>query len=53
MAFLDPVTRLIWGGMLATGGHWGVPCSVFEDVLFFGQDRMDSLNWRLDQAQNC
>ena len=96
MAFLDPVTRLIWGGMvenwhegehmpravMGTGldfsdlcaqadaeaerldaiidanndtlsavGHWGVPCMVFEDEPFFGQDRMALLNWRLDEAQ--
>ena len=98
MAFLDPVTRLIWGGTvenwhdgehllhavtgtgldfndlraqadaeaerldaiidtnndtLSAAGHWGVPCMVFEDEPFFGQDRMDLLNWRLDQARKC
>ncbi|MEM9054077.1 MAG: DsbA family protein [Pseudomonadota bacterium] len=30
--------------------HWGVPLMVFEDEGFFGQDRLDLLEWRLDQA---
>ena len=34
-------------------GHWGVPCMVFEDEPFFGQNRMDLLNWRFDQARKC
>ena len=96
MAFLDPVSRLIWGGAvenwhegehlpravngtgldfsnlraqadaeaerldaiidannqaLSAVGHWGVPCMVFEDEPFFGQDRIDLLNWRLNQVQ--
>ncbi len=29
--------------------HWGVPLMVLEDEPFFGQDRLDSLVWRLDQ----
>ena len=98
IAFLDPVTRLIWSGTvekwhegehllnavtgigldfnslrvqadaeaerldaiieanndtLTAAGHWGMPCMVFEDEPFFGQDRMDLLNWRLDQARKC
>ncbi len=36
---------------LSAVGHWGVPCMVFEDEPFFGQDRMDLLNWRLEEAQ--
>ncbi len=30
--------------------HWGVPLMVFEDEGFFGQDRLDLLEWRLEQA---
>ncbi len=28
---------------------WGVPLMVLDDEPFFGQDRLDSLVWRLDQ----
>lgn len=31
-------------------GHWGVPLFVFNDEPFFGQDRIDHLEWRLRQA---
>jgi 2-hydroxychromene-2-carboxylate isomerase len=34
---------------LADAGHWGVPTLVFEGEPFFGQDRIDTLCWRLDQ----
>jgi 2-hydroxychromene-2-carboxylate isomerase len=30
-------------------GHWGVPTMVFEGEPFFGQDRIDTLLWRLKQ----
>ena len=30
-------------------GHWGVPTMVFDDEPFFGQDRIDTLLWRLRQ----
>ena len=30
--------------------HWGVPLMVFEQEAFFGQDRIDVLEWRLEQA---
>jgi 2-hydroxychromene-2-carboxylate isomerase len=30
--------------------HWGVPLMVFEGEPFFGQDRLDVLEWRLGQA---
>lgn len=33
----------------AAAGHWGVPLFVFEGEPFFGQDRMDTLLWRLRQ----
>ncbi len=31
-------------------GHWGVPLFVHEGEPFFGQDRMDLLQWRLDPS---
>lgn len=31
-------------------GHWGVPLFVFQDEPFFGQDRLDHLVWRMEQA---
>jgi len=34
---------------LEAAGGWGVPSFVFEGELFFGQDRIDTLCWRLDQ----
>jgi len=33
----------------AAAGHWGVPLFVFQGEPFFGQDRMDTLLWRLRQ----
>ena len=30
--------------------HWGVPLMVFEEEGFFGQDRIDLLEWRLEQS---
>ncbi|MBL4616998.1 MAG: DsbA family protein [Robiginitomaculum sp.] len=32
-----------------TGGHWGVPLMVFDNEPFFGQDRIASLLWRMQQ----
>ena len=29
-------------------GHWGVPTFVFEAEPFFGQDRIDTLIWRME-----
>lgn len=34
---------------LVAAGHWGVPTYVFNNEPFFGQDRIDTLRWRLDQ----
>jgi len=34
---------------LLESGHWGVPTFVFDGEPFFGQDRIDTLCWRLDQ----
>ena len=30
-------------------GHWGVPTMVFQDEPFFGQDRIETLLWRMGQ----
>lgn len=35
---------------LEAAGHWGVPTMVFEGEPFFGQDRIDTLRWRLDKV---
>ena len=35
---------------LEAAGHWGVPTMVFDGEPFFGQDRVDTLRWRLEQA---
>ena len=32
---------------LAKAGHWGVPTFVCEGEPFFGEDRIDTLRWRL------
>jgi len=32
---------------LAKAAHWGVPTFVFEGEPFFGEDRIDTLRWRL------
>ncbi len=34
---------------LDLSGHWGVPTFVYEGEPFFGQDRLDSLRWRLEK----
>ncbi|MEM9669921.1 MAG: DsbA family protein [Pseudomonadota bacterium] len=31
----------------SAGGHWGVPLMVLDHEPFFGQDRIDLLEWRL------
>jgi len=35
---------------LEEAGGWGVPTMVFKGEPFFGQDRIDTLRWRLDKA---
>ena len=35
---------------LDTSGHWGVPTLVFNGEPFFGQDRIDTLRWRLEKS---
>ena len=34
---------------LDAAGHWGVPTMVLRSEPFFGQDRIDTLRWRLDK----
>ncbi len=34
----------------AAAGHWGVPTCAFRGEPFFGQDRLDVLMWRLQEA---
>lgn len=34
---------------LDAAGHWGVPTMVIRGEPFFGQDRIETLRWRLDQ----
>jgi len=35
--------------MRDAAGHWGVPTMVVRGEPFFGQDRIDTLRWRLEQ----
>lgn len=35
---------------LGAAGHWGVPTMVFRGEPFFGQDRIETLRWRLSRA---
>ncbi|WP_300529430.1 DsbA family protein [Maricaulis sp.] len=35
---------------LDEAGHWGVPTLVFNGEPFFGQDRIETLRWRLEKA---
>ena len=34
---------------LTASGHWGVPTFVVNNEPFFGEDRIDTLRWRLSQ----
>lgn len=34
-------------------GHWGVPLMVLEGEAFFGQDRLSTLLWRLEQRESA
>ena len=34
---------------LEAAGHWGVPTIVLRNEPFFGQDRINTLRWRLDK----
>jgi len=32
---------------MINAGHWGVPCYIYNNEAFYGQDRFDQLIWRL------
>ncbi|WP_031235615.1 2-hydroxychromene-2-carboxylate isomerase [Asticcacaulis sp. AC402] len=53
-SMLDPdeVTRIIDANHTAldAAGGWGVPTMVFEGEPFFGQDRIETLRWRLERS---
>ena len=34
---------------LEAAGHWGVPTLVFDNEPFFGQDRIEMAQWRMEQ----
>ncbi|MEP0190782.1 MAG: DsbA family protein [Erythrobacter sp.] len=34
---------------LEVAGHWGVPTLVFDGEPFFGQDRISTVQWRMEQ----
>ena len=34
---------------LNAAGHWGVPSFVYDGEIFFGQDRIETVMWRLNQ----
>jgi 2-hydroxychromene-2-carboxylate isomerase len=69
LTFIDEVSKLIWSGKerwqqgdalnhaVERAGHWGTPSMVFDGELFFGQDRLDLLMWRMRQRglkrRNC
>jgi len=47
----DPMPQIAANqSALDASGHWGVPTMVFEGEPFFGQDRIDTLRWRLGTA---
>ena len=54
-AIADPATHLAAieknQQSLAQAGHWGVPTFVFEGEPFFGEDRIDTLRWRLGKQR--
>ncbi len=50
MAETERLTQVIEANQEAQDKlHWGVPLMVFENEAFFGQDRIDVLEWRLEQ----
>lgn len=38
---------------LEAAGHWGVPSMVLDGEVFFGQDRIDQLAWRIRQRRSA
>lgn len=50
IATYDPMTEVEANhAALEAAGHWGVPTMVFEGEPFFGQDRIETLRWRLEK----
>ncbi len=47
----DELNRKIAGNQqaLEDAGHWGVPTLVFDGEPFFGQDRIEMAQWRMEQ----
>ena len=37
---------------LEAAGHWGVPSMVLDGEVFFGQDRLEQLTWRIRQRRS-
>ena len=51
LAKYDPMTDIEANhAALEAAGHWGVPTMVFKGEPFFGQDRIETLRWRLDKV---
>ncbi len=51
IATYDPMTTVEANhAALEAAGGWGVPTMVFKGEPFFGQDRIDTLRWRLEKA---
>lgn len=50
IATYDPMTEVEANqAALDAAGHWGVPTMVLDGEPFFGQDRIDTLRWRLEK----
>ena len=50
IATYDPMTDIEANhAALEAAGGWGVPTMVFNGEPFFGQDRIDTLRWRLEK----
>lgn len=51
LAGYDPMTDIKDNqAELDASGHWGVPTMVFKGEPFFGQDRVETLRWRLEKS---
>jgi 2-hydroxychromene-2-carboxylate isomerase len=51
IALDDPIPQIEANqAALDLSGHWGVPTLVFDGEPFFGQDRIDTLRWRLQNS---
>ena len=51
IATYEPMTEIEANqAALDAAGGWGVPTMVFKGEPFFGQDRIDTLRWRLEKS---